>query len=299
MNSFGRVAVGKGARVRRQRAAAAAAREDFEPVIRGGLSVPAAVINTRLAAQADARRLEPLIAPRIEGHLLVYERALDELIDAHCGIADTMEFGFRGQTRWAAVWELSGRCIALSRAMLSQIRAGFASEVAPTMRSVHEACQLLTVVTGPGEEVLLARWLDSQDIGVQAARSAENRISRPFIRYLSEQGITLEGNQYLLNKEVYEILSAPAHNMRDGFLESVSPGTRQFAYGPHPDWRQRAVHAEFAGQQIEEVVLRVGSGLSTRFLGADFYRDTIQPTLAEIKAVRIAMPIDPPTVRAL
>jgi hypothetical protein len=291
--------VGKGERLRKKRAAAAAAREDLEPTIRAGLDLPVEVVNNRLAAQAEQQRLRGILEPRIAGHLLVYEGALERLIDAHTRIAETMDFGLQERTRWTAVWELSGRCIALENGMLAQIRAGFASEVVPTMRALHEAAQLLTVVTGPAEEELLVRWLDSKDIGVQHARAAEHRIERPFRDQLARDGIELQGNQYTLSQQVYEILSAPAHNMRVGFLESVSRDLRQFSYGPHPDWRQRAIHTEFAGQQLQEIVLRVGSALSTRFLGAVFYRNTIENILSEIEAIRETMPVDPPTVRGL
>src|SRR4051794_27294795 len=121
--------MGKGARVRKQRAAAAAAREDLEPAIRAGLDLSVEVVNNRLAAQAEARRLQGILEPRIDGHVLVYQGAVDSLIEAHQRIAETMDFGMQGRTRWTAVWELAGRTLALCNCMLVQIRGGFASEV--------------------------------------------------------------------------------------------------------------------------------------------------------------------------
>ena len=102
-----------------------------------------------------------------------------------------------------------------------------------------------------------------------------------------------------LGAKVYEIFSKPAHNMRGGFLESISGELRQSRYGPHPDPGQRAVHVEYAGQLLEELTMRVGIAFSTRFLGSDFYNDQIKGLMASLKAVRDEMPIDPPTVNRL
>jgi hypothetical protein len=280
--------------------AAASAPDNFEPPIRAGLAVPGAVVHQRSLAKTEAERLTEILEPRIAGHLLVYREVVDTLATAHREIGETMDFDFQGRTRWASVWEMSGRCLGLSNCMLAQLEAGFASEVVPTMRSIHEACQLLTVVSGPGEEALLRRWLDDERyISAQQARAAERRIAKPFIQEMAARGIELKGDQFLLGREVYDMLSKPAHNMRGGFLESVSKSQRLFAYGPHPDPIQRAVHVEFGGQKIEEVALRLGGSLASRFLGRTFYVGTVEPLVASVKAVRNMMPVDPPSVRRL
>jgi hypothetical protein len=59
------------------------------------------------------------------------------------------------------------------------------------------------------------------------------------------------------------------------------------------------VHVEFGGQLVEEVTLLVGRAFATRFLGRQWYEDTIKPLLAALKAVREEMPVDPLTVRSL
>jgi hypothetical protein len=180
-----------------------------------------------------------------------------------------------------------------------QLRAGFASETAATLRSIHEATNLLTLMQGPGEETLLRRWLDGEHIGAQTVRGAVNRIQRPMFAALRAAGVNVRGNQHELTTGVYRLQSQAAHNTRIGFLESVSSDLRSYAYGPHPDAVTRAIHVEYGGQLLEEVVLVVGSALATRFLGADFYRDTIKPLVERIEAIRKTMPIDPPTVHRL
>src|SRR5690242_20027998 len=104
--------MGKGARVRAQRAAAAAARENFEPPIDAGRNLPIEVVNARLAEQAEQQRLRDMLEPRIDGHVLVYQTAVETLISKHIEIGETMEFGMGDRTRWTAVWELGGRCLA-------------------------------------------------------------------------------------------------------------------------------------------------------------------------------------------
>jgi hypothetical protein len=235
------------------------------------------VIALRKQAESDYRQLAEILTPRIEGHPITYRHVLDVLVEAHRRIADTMDFGFGRATRWAAIWEMSGRTIGLCNALLAQLRSGLASEVVPTLRAIHEAAQLLTVLVGPGEERILRQWLnDTTYINTAKARSAVARIERPIIALMKKQGITIEGDPTDLGAQIYDLQSKAAHNMRIGFAASVSLPLRTFSYGPHPDPRQRAIHVEYAGQVIEEVTLRVGSALATRFLGRTFYEDNDQ-----------------------
>jgi hypothetical protein len=262
-------------------------------------AVPPDVVQARLTAAAQRALLEAAIQPRIDGHLLVYDGVLDALANAHARIANTLDFGLGADTRWAAVWEMSGRCIALSRCAMAQLRAGFASETVPTLRSIHEATRLLSLVRGPGETNLLRRWLRADHIGAQRVRSAVHRIERPIVAQMRAEGINVDANLYELGQQVYEVLSAPAHNTREGFRESVSTPLRTFAYGPHPDPVTRAVHVDYGGELLEEVLLVVGISLGTTFLGPDYFRDEIQPLQQQLHAIRDQMPVDPETVHGM
>lgn len=282
-----------------RRSNAQPATEDFEPDIRPGIELPPEVLEAREAAKRLYERMEHVLQPRIDGHLVAYRIVLDDLLEAHRYIGDTMDFGLGARTRWTAVWEMSGRCLGLCNAALSLLSDGFASETVPTFRSIHEAGQLLTVLAGPGEERLLRRWLDDTYIGAAQARAAEARINRPTVQALKKQGTELKGDQQDLGSQVYNIMSKPAHNMRIGFAESRSVPTRRFSYGRHPDAGHRAVHVEYGGQLLEEVTLRIGSAFASRFLGRYFYAETIKRLLLSIRAVRDEMPIDPRTVNRL
>ncbi len=277
-----------------------AATANFEPPIKGGLTLSAEVERLRADSKERNEQITAIVQPRIEEHLLTYQMVVDALVDAHRRIAETMDFGLGDETRWTAVWEMSGRCLGLCGCLLVQLRGGFASETVPTMRSIHEAAQLLAVLVGPGEEPLLSQWLnDTSYIKTATARAAEGRIEKPRVTFLREQGIELHGNQAELGSQIYDILSKPAHNMRSGFKESVAVQLKTFSYGSHPDPTQRAVHVEFGGQLIEEITIRVGTAFATRFLGRPFYENTVKRLIAEIEAIRETMPVNPPAMKRL
>jgi hypothetical protein len=231
----------------------------------------------------------------LEGHLLAYQATVDSLAEGHRQIAETMAFGMGARTRWTAVWEMSGRCLALSNCMLAQLRVGFGTEVVPTMRAIHEAGLVLTVVAGPGEENLLRQWLDDRRyIKAEAARRAEARIDKPYVAAINS------ASSQNLGAAIYAGLSKAGHNMRGSLLESFAPALRQFAYGPpHPNPRLVAVHVDYSGELIEEVALRVGAALGQRFLGRPWFDETVKPLIEGMEAIRRDMPIDPETVNAL
>jgi hypothetical protein len=272
--------------------------EDFEPVIRAGLPLSPTVIASRVLSQAEHDRLDGLLRPRVESHLLAYQSTVDGLAEGHRQIAETMDFGMGARTRWTAVWEMSGRCLALSNCMLAQLRVGYGTEAVPTMRAMHEAGLVLTVLAGPGEENLLRQWLDDRRyIKADTARRAEARIEKPYMAAVKEAGLSTSQD---LGAAIYAGLSKAGHNMRGSLLESFAEPLRQFAYAPpHPNPRLVAVHVDYGGELIEEVALRVGAALGQRFLGKDWFDGTIKPLIGRMEAVRRDLPIDPDTVNAL
>jgi hypothetical protein len=263
-------------------------RTDYYELPIGDIELAPIVAQARLVAASQRARLEAEIQPRIDGHLLIYDAILDELVDAHTRVADSKDFGFLGQTRWAAVWELSGRCIALTRCVMAQLRAGFGSEAAPTLRSIHEATELLILVRGTRDGRLLRRWLDGEQIGAQKVRGAVHRLHRTELR---ASGVDVTA-QHAHSKVRYDALSEAAHNTRSGFSDSISPELQAFAYGPHPDLVIRAVNVNHGGEVLEGVANTVGWILGTTFLGFEFLTETIIPIQERLKAIRTAMPIN-------
>jgi hypothetical protein len=278
-----------------------AEREQLEPGIRGDLQLPDEVVRLREdAEEVDKRRLE-VLHPRIDGHLHTYETITETLAKEHQRIAEAMDFGLGAETRWTAVWEMSGRCIALCNCAIAQLRAGFGAEVVPTLRAIHEAGQLLSVLAGPDEWDVLKKWLTDGYISAAKARAAEDRINKPVIAELKKLGIELHGNPEPkdLGKQIYDVLSKPAHNMRIALRESLSVPLRRYSYGPHPDPTFRAVNVEYTGQLLEEITMRVGGALGIRFLGKEWYDGTVKPLVAALEAIRREMPLNPPAMKRL
>lgn len=71
---------------------------------------------------------------RIDAHLNAYDGVIDALITTHKAIADRTDLEIGADTRWSAMWELAGRCLAVSRVVLHDLRGGFASEADGSLR---------------------------------------------------------------------------------------------------------------------------------------------------------------------
>src|SRR5207245_1651314 len=94
-------------------------------------------------------------------------------------VADQSDLDLAADTRQVAVWLMSGRLIALGRAAIALLRAGYGAEVAPTLRVMHETSRVLHAVTDRGEADLLERWLaddDQRHVRPKHARKALDRI---------------------------------------------------------------------------------------------------------------------------
>ena len=59
---------------------------------------------------------------------------------------DFVTFDFGAKTRWMALWELTGRCLALANLFLAELRLGFTAEIVGTIRVLDEGMRLLHAV---------------------------------------------------------------------------------------------------------------------------------------------------------
>lgn len=91
-----------------------------------------------------------VLKPAIAAHLTGYDAARTELLDAHCYIGDQTELDIRAKTREAGIWLIAGRCLGLAEAAHLGVAAWLTVEVAPTLRSLHEATRLLSVLNQVG-----------------------------------------------------------------------------------------------------------------------------------------------------
>jgi hypothetical protein len=265
---------------------------EFEPPIHQR-ELPAQVNAARDENAAAEARLTELLQPRLEGNLAACQHAVDALIEHHRHVAEGTDIDFEGETRWVALWEMSGRCLSVANLLLDELRLGYTSETAGTMRVLHEAANLLAVATHEEGAHLTRRWLSGRRVEQRRARAAIGEAQRAIDQMLQEQGVEIEGDLEELTRQIYRVLSKGAHNDREGFADAHSRAGRLFVYGPHPSPVVRATWVSYASELIEQVVLEVGDALA-RFYGGDWYRDTVRPLVEGLGAVRADQPLAHP-----
>jgi hypothetical protein len=114
-----------------------------------------------LAADEFAKREGELQGP-ISVNIDAYEKAVERLVSAHTNIASGTDLVIGSDTRWSAIWELSGRCLSECRLLIHALRGGFALEASSNVRAMFEAMYLLahdlpSAVSDPSE-VAPRRW---------------------------------------------------------------------------------------------------------------------------------------------
>lgn len=264
---------------------------ELEPEIRQQ-QLAADVERLRERYEASIPALDAILQPRLEGHLLTLQQSVDGLIELHVAVVEQSDLEFEAETRWIALWEVTGRCLALANLFLAELRLGYTAETVGTIRVLNEAVLLLHALAGDEDGDLVRRWLGGDTVMPRDARQVVGDVQAGVVAELIERGVQLEGGDIVeLERAIYGHLSQGAHNARPGFAESVSQPLRQFNYGPHPDPRQRAVYIDYASEVIEGAIIGIGSALA-RFFGGEWYRDTIRPLQQELEAVRNALPID-------
>ena len=93
-----------------------------------------------------------VLQPRINGHLLVFQDVIDRLVHAHREVVEQSDIEIDADTRWSAIWEISGRCLALASLFIAELRLGYTAETAGTIRVIDEAVHLLhAVADGEGD----------------------------------------------------------------------------------------------------------------------------------------------------
>ena len=281
--------------------------QDFEPPIHAR-PVPPDVSTAREGWDVSVARLEAQIGPRIEAGIQACQLALDALADLHRKLADETDIDLSGETRWVALWEMSGRCIALGNALLEQLRAGYTTETAGTARVLVEALNLALAFV-EGDEQVVRRWLRGKQVGTKEAAAEANRLYELIVREMAEQGQPLEQHPEYLRQlpgaadlgipteggaagiikytsgRVYGELSSAVHNRRAAVRASSETTLRSFAYRAHPNPRLRAHWVEQGSGHIERTLLDVGTCLAKIF-GIDVVRPVVMAHVAGIHAMR-------------
>ena len=246
----------------------------------------------RAIADAQAARFDAELNPRIEMHLAVYQEVVNTLIDVHRVLADNSDLEMGVDTRWAAMWVMSGRCLAIANVLLHDLRGGFASEAIGTLRALHEASQLLSALAFHEEVEVVRRWLAGDFIRPREVRDVQGRKQAVALQRMAEAGVEPEGGDLVeLGRGIYGLLSEGSHHQRSVMAESMSPALRRFAYGPHPDARNRASQVGYAGELLEEVIMVVGDAFAD-LLGRDLYAQQVRPLIVALERVREVAPLD-------
>jgi hypothetical protein len=263
---------------------------DLEPEIHRR-DLPPEIVELRVRARLEQAELDMRLQPLIDAHIEVYEGVVAALVTTHREIGDRTDLDLSSDTRWAAMWLLSGRCLAISHVVLHDLRGGFASEAVGSMRALHEATQLLSAISFHEEEEAVRRWLAGEWIRPRETREIQGRQQTLADERMRDMGIEPEGGDVVqLGSDLYSLLSEGAHHQRGGFPESVAVSIRDFAYGPHPDARVRASHVEYAGHLLEEVVIVVGDAFAD-ILGREYFVQVVRPLQDRMAQVRVDAPI--------
>jgi hypothetical protein len=263
---------------------------ELEPPVQAR-DLPAEVAALRREVVEAHRYLNTVLQPKIDGHISAYRYAIDVVIAIHRDIGDSTDIDIRAPTRWSAIWELSGRCLAICQVVMHDVEGGFTSEAVGSLRALFEATALLGAVTFHEEDDAVRRWLDGDSIRPKEARAAMGRKEQLALGRMREAGIepTRRGPGEV-GGQIYDLLSAPAHHRRNGFPETVSADLREFTYGPHPNAEVRAQYVAYAGELIETALLVVIDS-SGGIIGRDAVRDALPAMQRGLERVREEYPL--------
>jgi hypothetical protein len=263
---------------------------DLEPPVQPR-ELPHEVAVLRAQVAEEHRLLDAALQPNIDARIEVHAQEVERVIDVHRQIAERTDLEIRADTRWSAIWELSGRCLAICRVVLHDLRGGFTSEAIGSLRTLFEAMELLGAVTFHEDDDLLRRWLADEWIRPRDARLAVGRKEALARERMKEAGVEPpEVGAVEAGGDIYDLLSRPGHNRRGGSPETISLELREFVYGPHPNAERRALHLAYAEQLIETALLIVIDSLSD-IVGREYARNALPAMKERLDRAREQFPL--------
>ncbi len=222
-----------------------------------------------------------------EAHILARREALDALERVHQELADEWDLDVVGDTRPAAIWQMSGRCIGIARLVLDALALGYTAEVMHLARALHEASRLSDALGDPDEPQLLRRWLADEYISPTDVRKAEER-------YEQRVSVAAEkpqlGRTARLTRSIHKQHSEAAHHQRRWTQDAVSPVLRVMFRGPIDVWERRIGTMSAMLLVVDEGITSIGEALH-RFYGGQWYGENVDPRLASFAALRAEQPL--------
>ncbi len=239
--------------------------------------------------EADRQQWEPAIDAHIASHRL----ALDFLAETHQWIADEFDFDLIGDSRPAAIWQMSGRCIGIGRSLLDALQLGYTAEVMHLARALHEANRLAGIFgTEEGTE-LVRKWLadDGEEwVRPSEVRIAEGEFEERLAQAMQEAGLGTLERTAERSREIYGQHSQAAHHRRRWTQDAVAPRLRTMLRGRSTPWIRRAGTTAAMLAVVEESVIAVGDALQA-FLPQGWYSQRVKPFLETFEALRQSQPL--------
>jgi hypothetical protein len=235
---------------------------------------------------ADRARLEQPIA----AHLTARRLALDALTESHQALADGCDLDLTGNTRPAAVWQMSGRCLGIARALVSLVEQGFTAEVLYLGRALHEATRLLSALGDRQEDALLRKWLAGEYVSPGAVRAAEERYEQRLAVAMAAEGKQELPRTGPVTKRIYTKMSEAGHHQRPAVEGEVASALRTMVRGPDPTWERQAAAASVMLSIVGEVIDSVGDALAL-FHGRAWYDQHVVPFWTSFEALAREQPL--------
>jgi hypothetical protein len=260
------------------------ASDDFEPVLHERV-LPEEIAARRTRADEDARRLDQAVQPQIDAIVATCRSSLHVVVQMHEQLVERTDLDLTRESRWLAIWEVSGHALALAGAAVDQVEAGHTVAVSGTLRALVETLALSLAMAG-GDEQLVRRWLVGKYVSPKHANIGRRQFFARIIgqRNAAGQPVELEaefraqraGLEELgidpdlgadavietIAGRVYGKLSEAAHSTRGNTEVSVSKTLRRFAYGRHPDANVRLRHAVHVATHVSTTILDVGAAIA-------------------------------------
>jgi hypothetical protein len=216
--------------------------------------------------------------------------ALNSLAAAHQQLADESDLDLTGDTRWAAVWQMMGRCLGIARAMVELLSLGYTAEVLHLGRALHEGTRLLDALGDEEEDALLRKWLAGRYVSPTEVRKAEQRYEARLAAAMVAEGRPELARTERLTRRIHRRLSEAAHHQRPAVHGDVAPMLRTMLQGPDPSWERRATAVEVMLSVVGEAIDSVGGGLE-RFYGRPWYEENIKPYWMSFEALANEQPL--------
>lgn len=234
--------------------------------------------------------MRDVVERRVEIRLNALESLIDWLVDNHAALVDETDFDPLDQTRPAAAWLVAGRALSLSRALLVLLRAGVASETAPTARALHETARLLQALLDRNEPDILDKFLaDEWTVRPSKLSAAERRGQDRMVEEMIPQGVAPPERTDEITKKVYDDLSKDAHPTLGGIRADYTAELRRFAYVPHHEPVARAAWVLPNEELMVEALLSVGLMLAKAH-GPAFFAE-VEAGIRELREVQAQQPI--------